>query len=346
MTDEYCIKGHPTQTVDIHMHLLSSRARFDRFYDRLAIRFFGRKLGADPAALIADPYRAYCDTLLHRLEESRYLAKAVLFGVDAKVDEQGNELHRDPTVCATNEDLLALYRRAPDRIVPFMSVNPLRPDALERVERYAEEGCRGVKFLQNYWGIDTREKRFEPFFRKLADLGLPLIVHIGSESSVRSHPENEGLEMLEGPLRAGVTTIAAHVGLEYSPRHPIQALSKNPKHFGAHYHRLLKMLKEHETLYADISAILTPVRARALPHLAAQEQIHGKLLFGTDFPVPFTTVLTTHDLPWRRRRELARIENPFDRYVETVLEYFPESSPIWSNYTKVLGSICEAETVS
>jgi predicted TIM-barrel fold metal-dependent hydrolase len=331
-------KEIPMQTVDIHMHLLSSRASFDRFYDRLAIRFFGRKLGADPTALIADPYRAYCETLLHRLGESRYLEKTVLFGVDARVDEAGRELHRDLTVCATNEDLLALYRQAPERIIPFMSVNPLRPDALERVEHYAAAGCRGVKFLQNYWGIDTRAKRFRPFFRKLADLGLPLIVHIGSESSVHSTPEYERLEMLEGPLSAGVTTIAAHMGLEYSLRHPLRALSKNPKHFGAHYHRLLEMLEAYETLYADLSAILTPVRARALPHLARQERIHGKLLFGTDFPVPFTTVLSTHDIPWRRRLELNRIENPFDRYVETLLEYFPEEHPVWSNWQKVLGN--------
>ncbi|ADV46035.1 amidohydrolase family protein [Nitratifractor salsuginis] len=323
-------------TVDIHMHLLNPQVRFNRFYDRLAIRFFAGKLGADADRLLADPYAAYCDTVVNRLRESRYLERAVIFGVDARVDEAGRELHRDPTVCAGNEAVDTLYRRAPELIIPFMSVNPLRPDALTRVEHWAARGFRGVKFLQNYWNVDLRQKRFAPFFRKLRELDLPLIIHIGSESSVHSYKECESLEMLEQPLSCGVTVIAAHMGLEYSPRHPIRALSRDPRHFGAHYRRLLEMLEEHDTLYADLSAILTPVRARALPHLARQTRIHRKLLFGTDFPVPYTTLLNTHDLPWRRRLELSRIANPFDRYVETLLEYFPEDHPLWSNYKKVL----------
>jgi predicted TIM-barrel fold metal-dependent hydrolase len=323
-------------TVDIHLHLLRRDLRFDRLYDRLAIRFFARKLGADPKALLADPYRAYCDTVVGRLRESKRLDKAVVFGVDARVDEKGREIHRDATVCAHTEDVLALHAEAPDIIVPFMSVNPLRPDALERVDRYAEMGCKGVKFLQNYWGVDTRQKRFEPFFDKLREKGLPLIVHIGSESSVHSFKAYESLEMLEGPLRAGVTTIAAHMGLEYSPLRIWRALSKNPKHFGENYHRLLEMLETRETLYADISAILTPVRAKALPHLAAQTRVHHKLLFGTDFPVPFTTLWNTHDLSRRQCRGLCAIENPFDRYAETVMAYFPEEHPIWHNWQKVL----------
>jgi len=165
-----------TPTVDIHLHLLRRDLSFDRLYDRLAIRFFAKKLGAEPKALLADPYRAYCDTVVGRLRESKRLDKAVVFGVDARVDEKGREIHRDATVCAHTEDVLALHAEAPDVIVPFMSVNPLRPDTLERVDRYAEMGCKGVKFLQNYWGVDTRQKRFEPFFDKLREKGLPLIV--------------------------------------------------------------------------------------------------------------------------------------------------------------------------
>ncbi len=332
-------------TVDIHMHLLSSRVRLDRLYDKIAVRFFASRLGADAKALLENPYEAYCDTVLKRVKESKYLQKTVLFGVDARVDEGGMETHRDLTVCASNEEVLALYRRAPDLIVPFMSVNPMRPDAVDLVERYAQEGFKGVKFLQNYWNVDTRERCYRPFFEKVAEPKLPIIVHIGSESSVESFRECEALEMLEGPLEAGVTTIAAHMGLEYSPRTILKDISKNPAHFNSGYHRLLKMLERYDTLYADISAILTPVRAKALPHLSRQEQIHHKLLFGTDFPVPFTTILNTHDLPFGRRRELARIENPFDRYIETILDYFPAQNPLWSNYKKVLNlEIPQADT--
>ena len=49
------------QTIDIHTHLLSSEVKFDRFYDKLAIRFFAKKFGMDPQALMKNPYEAYVD---------------------------------------------------------------------------------------------------------------------------------------------------------------------------------------------------------------------------------------------------------------------------------------------
>jgi Tat protein secretion system quality control protein TatD with DNase activity len=47
------------QTIDIHTHLLSSEVTFNRFYDKLAIRFFAKKFGMDPKALMQNPSKAY-----------------------------------------------------------------------------------------------------------------------------------------------------------------------------------------------------------------------------------------------------------------------------------------------
>jgi hypothetical protein len=96
------------------------------------------------------------------------------------------------------------------------------------------------------------------------------------------------------------------------------------------------MLPKHENLYADISALLTPVRAKVLRHLSEQTNVHEKLLFGTDYPVPFSTVFNSYDLPYKKRFALAKEENPFDRYTKTVMEYFPEAHPIYRNYQKIL----------
>lgn len=324
------------KTIDIHTHLLSSSVRFDRFYDRLALRIFARKFGLDPRALALDPYGEYTRALVASLRGSQHVEKAVVFGVDARTDEAGRELHRDITVCATNDDVEALYRSAPDVIIPFFSINPNRPDALELIDRYADAGFRGAKFLQNYWGVDTREKRYRPYFDKLAERNLPLIVHIGSENSVHSFKSCEGIEMLDHPLEAGVRVISAHMALSYEPRRIFRAFSKKPDHFNDEYFTLLGMLKRHPNLYADISALLTPVRAKVLRHLSEQDEVHHKLLFGTDFPVPFTTVLNSYDLPYRKRFELSREANPFDRYAKAILEYFPADHPIYTNHTKIL----------
>ncbi len=325
--------------LDIHAHLLNSDVRFDRFYDKLAIRFFASKLGIEPQALIDNPYLAYTKGLMKNVRESKHLSKTVLFGVDARVDERGKTLHKDITVCATNDDMLSLYLNNQDIIIPFFSINPLRPDALDLIDKYTELGFKGAKFLQNYWGVDTTDERFIPYFEKLKEKNLPLIVHIGSESSVHSFKECESIQMLNQPLEIGVNTICAHMALSYTPLGIFKALSQNPKHFNEEYHKLLEMLAYHDNLYADISAILTPVRAKVLQHLAQEKSIHDKLLFGTDFPVPFTTMFNSYDLSFKKRRALGRIENPHDRYAEAILHYFPRDSAIFTNYKKILGAM-------
>ena len=322
--------------IDIHAHLLNSDVKFDRFYDKMAIKFFASKLGIEPQALIDNPYKAYTEGLMKNIRESKHLSKTVLFGVDARVDDKGKILHKDITVCATNEDMLTLYHDNKDIIIPFFSINPLRPDALDLIDEYSDKGFKGAKFLQNYWNVDTREKRFIPYFEKLKEKNLPLIVHIGSESSVHSFKECESIEMLDQPLKIGVNTICAHMALSYTPLGILKALSNNPKHFNEEYYKLLEMLDYHDNLYADISALLTPVRAKVLRHLSQQTHIHDKLLFGTDFPVPFTTVFNTYDLPFKKRFEISKIQNPHDRYAQVMLEYFDRDNALYTNHSKIL----------
>lgn len=324
------------QTVDIHVHLLNSEVAFNRFYDKLAIRFFGKKLGIEPKELLKNPYEAYTNTLVKMVRESKHLSKTVLFGVDARVDAKGKEIHRDLTVCATNEDLLKLYQNNQDVILPFFSINPMRPDALDLIDKYSELGFKGAKFLQNYWGVDTRDDRYTAYFEKLKEKNIPLIVHIGSESSVHSFKECEKIHMLDQPLDIGVNVIAAHMALSYQMHNPFKAFSKNPKNFSEAYFTLLEMLEKHDNLYADISALLTPVRAKVLRHLSQQEHIHEKLLFGTDYPVPFTSVLNSYDLPYKKRFEISKEQNPFDRYAKAILEYFPKENALYTNYQKIL----------
>ncbi len=324
------------QTIDIHAHLLSSEVRFNRIYDRIALKMVGKKMGLDPKKLVAAPYKTYTDALVHGVRSSKHLSHSVLFGVDACVDDKGKVLHKDLTVCATNEDVLKLYQEHPDVIVPFFSINPMRPDALDEIDRYCELGFKGAKFLQNYWGVDTREARYRPYFEKLKEKNIPLIVHIGSESSVHSFKTCETLAMLDQPLHVGVNVIAAHMALSYSPLKLIKAFSSHPKHYNDEYFQLIEMLQAHKNLYADISALLTPVRAKVLRHLSQQHDIHDKLLFGTDYPVPFTTVFNTYDLPYKKRFELSKITNPLDRYAATILEYFPAENPMYRNYGKIL----------
>ncbi len=326
------------RTIDIHTHLLSREVTFNRMFDKLAVHFFARNLGVDPARLKQDPWETYVQAMAEAVASSQYVDKTCLFGVDARVDGRGREMHRDQTVCATNADVIEVASRYPEQFIPFFSINPLRPDALDLIDEYVEKGCAGAKFLQNYWGLDLNDEIFIPYYEKLRELKLPLIVHIGSEYAIASDKRYEGSDMLPLPLASGVTVIAAHMGLGQISHWltPWRNLSKNPSWFDRDYFHILEMMETYNNLYGDLSAMLIPLRARALAHLAEQKQVHHKILFGTDYPVPFTIRFNTHGIPAADARRIAQTANPFDRYTKVLLQFFPADHPLYTNYQKIL----------
>lgn len=325
------------QTVDFHTHLLNPSVRFDRPFDRFALFFFAAKLGMPAAKLRRDPYENYKKALITSIRNSRYVTGVCLYPVDGRFDEQGVEIHRDPTVCSSTEDVLAVHAAHPDLIIPFMSVNPRRKNALELIDEYVRRGCRGAKFLQNYWGVDLNDTRLVPYYEKLKEHAIPLVVHTGPEYTVDSSRKHESPDMVRLPLETGVTVVAAHMGAG-RPFHKLffwRNFLRDPDTFDREYFALLELLEKHENLYADLSSMLMPTKARMLGHLAKQTQIHGKLLFGTDYPVPFVTLFNLYGFSWKERKSIARITNPFDRYIEVLLRFFPETSPVYSNYKKI-----------
>ena len=325
------------KTVDIHSHLLSADVKFDRFYDKLALAFFAKKFDINRRELIKNGFEGYKSNFARLIKSSNFIQKSVVFGVDAKFDASGNLVHKDKTVCASNEEVFAFYEQNPNEVVPFFSVNPNRKDALNLIEKYHKMGFKGGKLLHSYWETDLNDKRYEPYFRLLSELRLPLVIHVGDENSLASNKALESIEQLKSPLNLGCRIVCAHMGA--SSDGALTALSRDPEKFGANYFTLLGWLREFDGLYADVSALLCINKARILPHLKTQTQIHDKILFGTDFPVPFSVILSSYDLPLRDRLALNRIQNPLDRYVRAMSLYFGESSPIFSNYKKILGEI-------
>ena len=324
------------RVVDIHTHLLSKSLKFDRIYDKVALKFFGKRFGIDIKLAKKDPYLAYTTAFINNIKSSNYLKSAVVFGVDGRFDKDGRFLSKDRSVCASNDELLNLYKNNKEILIPFFSINPNRLDALDLIDRYVQLGFKGAKFLQNYWEIDLNSKDLLPYYKKLKSYNLPLIIHVGSESSIKSNSKFESINMIELALNSGVNVIVAHMALSYSPKNIFKALSKDPKKFNHEYYLLIDMLSSFDNLYADISAILTPIRAKVLRDLSNRFEVHEKLLYGSDFPVPFTTIFNTHDLSFKKRVEISKVKNPHDRYIMTILDYFKEDNPIWSNYKKLL----------
>ncbi|MCT7616826.1 amidohydrolase family protein [Aliarcobacter butzleri] len=329
------------QTIDFHSHLLNPNVSFSRLYDKVAISLFAKKLGVDKNELINRKYDAFVESFINNIKTSKHIKKSVILPVDAKIDIKGDEIHRDKTVCSSNEDVYKEYQKYPNEIIPFFSINPNRKDSLDLIDKYASLGFKGAKFLQNYWDIDINDKKYSKYFEKIKSYNLPIIIHSGSEYAISSNPKYEKIEVANQAIEIGCKVVLAHFGVNIIMENRLKYFHNNLSfkndRFGDDYFKTLEYLEKHENVYADLSAVIALFRTKIVEDLAKnQKQIHHKLLFGTDYPVPFSILFSHNSLGLKKRLELEKIQNPLDRYISFFNQYFEEDSPVYNNWQKLI----------
>jgi uncharacterized protein len=332
------------ETIDFHTHLLNPKVDFSRIYDKVAISIFAKKLGVNKNEILNRKYDAFVEAFINNIRESKYVKKSVILPVDAKVDRFGREVSRDRTVCSSNEDIYKEYKKYPDEIIPFFSINPNRDNALDLIDEYVQKGFKGAKFLQNYWDIDINEDKYIPYFEKIKSYDLPIIIHTGSEHAIESNSMYEKIEVANSAIEVGCKVVLAHFGvnsvMQKQATKFLDNFSLETSKFGEDYFKTIEYLETHENVYADLSAMVMNVRAKVIGDLAKnQPQIHDKLLFGTDFPVPFTILFSFHSLGLKKRKELEKIINPLDRNIEFFNQYFEKDSCIYTNWKKLIKDV-------
>jgi hypothetical protein len=242
--------------------------------------------------------RKYVDDLLADLRASRHVRQAVLLGMDGVYDRAGRLDREHTEFLIGNDYVLATARAHRGDFLAGVSINPMRRDAVEEVHRCAEAGAALVKVLPNAQQFDPAQPAHKAFYRALAERGLPLLSHVGYEFSLIGKDQSVGdPNRLRVPLDEGATVIAAHacsyglgLGEKFLPT-------------------LLELSARYRAFYADISALTLPNRFRMLRHLRKHPELHGRLLFGTDYPLPVFRFPA-----WGRGG--AKSKNPFDRQVE------------------------------
>ncbi len=244
----------------------------------------------------------YINDLLAELRGSRYVARAVLLAMDGVYGQNGNADLTNTDFLVSNDYVLQVTKSFPNDFLAGVSVNPMRGDAVEEVQRCAEAGASLVKVLPNAQQFDPGDRRFIPFYRAVAQTGLPLLSHVGYEFSLIGKDQSAGdPEKLRVPLDEGVTVIAAH-GCSYG-------LIFREKF----YPTFLDLARRYKNFFSDISALTLPNRVGMLIRLRNQADLHDRLLFGTDFPLP------VFRWPWWGRsgspgfREILGAKNRFDR---------------------------------
>ncbi|MDH3784953.1 MAG: amidohydrolase, partial [Acidobacteriota bacterium] len=277
----------------------------------------------------------YVDRLLSVHRAANPDGKLVVMAFDSYVDETGEVLRDHAAFYTPNEYALTIADRYPE-FVACASVHPYRVDALDRLDEVIDRGARAIKWLPNAMGMDPLSPRCEPFYRRLADAGIPLISHSGTEYAVEGAKNQE----LGNPLRlrraldAGCKVVVAHAASTGTARDldDGQESSKRRPTFDL-FLRMMAQPQYDGVLYADLSAITVLNRsARILRTLLSAREWHHRFVNASDYPVPaihiainprkleFDGYLTAEDRDFCEK--LARI-NPllFDFCIKRAVRY-------------------------
>lgn len=188
-------------------------------------------------------------------------------------------------IYTSNSLIRALCRRHPDRFLFGASIHPYRENAVACLEEVFAGGAALIKWLPLHQNIDAADPRSRAFLARCGELGLPVLAHYGEEFTLATQHRRwihvrQFLQVLRDLRREGrmPTAIVAHVSTPVMP-------------WGDHSStRMLIDALQGEfasaPLYADISALTTLGKIPYLKSLAKRQDLHHKLLFGSDWPVP------------------------------------------------------------
>jgi mannonate dehydratase len=218
-------------------------------------------------------------------------AKVMLLAFDATYDAAGKRRDDITGFHVPNDYARRLAAANPGRFEWIASVHPYRPDAVQELERCKAGNARAIKWLPPAMGIDPASPRCSPFYDALKRLDIPLITHAGDEQAVpgaRDHATVNPL-LLRLPLERGVRVVAAHcASLGESAdldRNPNPDKAPDAPNFEL-FARLMGERRYDGLLFGDLSAVTQGNRLEWLAPLLAKREWAGRLLNGSDYPLP------------------------------------------------------------
>ena len=293
--------------IDMHVHMVGNGVAGSGAWLRLSgwhrwlAGFMLGQLGLPTSALSGDLEKLYAEHLLKLVRESS-LESVVLLAHERVHDSDGTPRNDLGSMFVPNNVVLDLAKRHSE-FLAGVSIHPARRDAHDELDRCITNGAVLMKCLPNCQNIDMSDRRYIPFWKRMADAGLPLLVHTGGEHTVPV--VNAALadpKLLRTPLECGVTVIAAHCGTRSG------ACDRD------YFDDWVAMLREFPNLYGDVSALVSLNRCAHLRD-CLRDEIEPRILHGSDFPVP----VLGHRLwlqGWLDRasfRRLQKVANPLER---------------------------------
>ncbi len=266
-----------------------SRAAVGRIPRPIVRRFLGVDLSVGPEVVDASIERFLLRHILHTPSVDRVVVLAFdafhtddgrALGPARSGDAPGTHLY------VSNTYVRGLCDRYPDKLWFGASVHPYRRDALGALDEVAAAGAVLVKWLPLTQNIDAGDPRTIAFLERAGRIGMPILVHYGGEMSLPDpRPAFEDPSRMLESLRRLRRRAALPVVIVAHAATPSLAWPGAGRYFETLAEALLGEFRD-APLFADTAALATWNRTRWLKRLLARPELHGKLVHGSDFPIP------------------------------------------------------------
>ena len=268
--------------IDGHVHVIGTGRNGSgcwyrpRGFTRLGEPILLRAMGLKSVDLRGDFETIYGEALRVQIRGAG-LDAALILAQEEPHREDGSVIADTGSFYVPNDYVLGLARRFPE-FLPAVSIHPARRDAPAELERCIEGGAVALKCLPNCQNMDWNDRRYRPFLERMAEAGVILLAHTGSERTMPVlRPDLATPRMLTQALEVGVTCIAAHCGTGM--------FALDPDYF----EDFVAMTKRYPKLYGDNSALAglsLRFRPSQLRRIREDEELAARILYGSDLPVP------------------------------------------------------------
>lgn len=246
--------------IDVHTHVGEYRKHFSERYARI----FSGKFGE---ADIEKMWTIERDSFFRDMDEA---------GVDKIVIHSLDLTRGDPGTKLDDEYVYAMYVKPfPDRCIGFSGIQ-----AIDLAGRYSslslmqfekavvDYGFRGLKANPNYSGYAPNDKAMYPFYQKAVDLGVPVMLHMGTTG------------FTPAKFECGRPSCLDDVALDFPSLKICAAHMAYPWQ-----HELFGLMRKCDNVYTDLSALcLRPMELAWHLVLAKEYNLLDRVMWGTDYP--------------------------------------------------------------
>lgn len=285
--------------VDYHLHLVALAGEATGWVNptmqslwhplqRLRFEFYSRAAGVTKRKEADEKYVVRLQELAGELPEG----KIHLLAMDKHYNEAGI-VNEQKTAFYVSNDYLWRVAKGSQLFSPIVSIHPYKKEALNELRAWHQKGVRYIKWLPNSMGIDPSNPRLEKYYQLTKELEMVILTHTGSEEAVvlKEGQEFGNPLLLRLPLQMGVKIIMAHVA---SLGKCIDLDSPEKKKVDC-FDLSIRMLEDpryRSQLFADISGItLINRKNRVLKTLLTREDLHSRLVYGSDYPICAVNIL-------------------------------------------------------